>query len=81
MLYAILSSGEVLSSWTHPDCRKGRKGLLERAVGKVGGGSLLVRKTQCDQWWLYHFSQDEYVFILAAATPDVPPPPPSANYA
>lgn len=58
LLYAILCSGEVLASWTHPDHRKAKKGLLERAMGKVGSGSLLVRKTACDQWWLYHFSQD-----------------------
>jgi hypothetical protein len=79
VLYAILSNGEILSNWIHPDCRKSRTGMLERVLKKVGSSSLLVRKTQCEEGWAYHFSQDEYLFVLAAAGPDVRPPRLSEN--
>jgi len=71
VVYAILSNREVLSSWIHPNYHKTRTGLIDRVLRKLGGGSLLVRKTKCDDWWAYHFSQDEYMFVMVAACPDV----------
>jgi hypothetical protein len=44
---------------------------MERVLKGVGSGSVLVRKAKCEEWSVYYFSQDDYLFVLAAAGPEV----------
>jgi phage pi2 protein 07 len=74
VLYSILSNEQALETWIHPEYRKSLSALSDKIVKRVSSGSsVLIKKLHMEGCWVYYFSQDEFLFILAAVGPEVSP--------